>query len=397
MASLVPSRLRARGPRRHAAPQPLEHRILLTATFCLLAGGAVMVYSASSARTMLEAGGDGTGYLMKYLVYGGLGLICMHVLSRRGLQLIRDGTPLLLLGAFLLLLLVLVPGLGVNINGAQRWLGVGPLQFQPSEVMKLALVLHVAAVIAARPRMTRHLRGVMGPVLLVGAGAIGLIFLQPDLGTALVIAFTLAAMLAVAGVPGRQLALVAGVGVVIVSVFAVLEPYRRARLTSFLNPWADAGGAGFQSVQGQIAIGSGGLLGQRAGPVRPEDLLPPEAHTDFILAVIGEELGVVGIVLPARPVRHDRLRRAAHGEGGQGRLRQAPRDRTDLADPVPSPAERLHRPRPRPAHGRAAALHLLGLDIADRAALLDGDPAEHRGRGIGAPARRAGPAAQERG
>ena len=140
----------ARTARTHAQ-QPLEHRLLLTATFCLLAGGAVMVYSASSARTLLEGQGDGTAYLVKYLGYGAVGLVIMHLLSRHGLEAVRRATPLALWGAIGLLVLVLIPGLGVEINGARRWLGAGPIQFQPSEIVKLALVLNAAAVIAARP------------------------------------------------------------------------------------------------------------------------------------------------------------------------------------------------------------------------------------------------------
>jgi len=285
----------SRRPRAPKPQQPLEHRLLLTATFCLLAGGAVMVYSASSARTLLEGQGDGTAYLVKYLVYGGLGLLLMQVLARRGLQTVRDLTPLLLAGAFILLILVLIPGIGVDVNGARRWLGFGPLQFQPSEIMKLALVLHVASVIAVRPKLSRHLRGVIGPVIGVGGAAVGLIFLQPDLGTSLVICFTIGAMLVAAGLPLRQLGLVTVAGAAVVLVFALIEPYRRARLTAFLNPWADAGGSGFQAVQGQIAIGSGGLLGNGPGQSVQKIFYLPEAHTDFILAVIGEELGVVGV------------------------------------------------------------------------------------------------------
>ena len=129
----------------------------------------------------------------------------------------------------------------------------------------------------------------------VGAAAVLLVAAQPDLGTALVICFTLAAMLVAAGMPLRQLALVAAVGAFLVLVFAILEPYRRARLTAFLNPWADAGGSGFQSVQGQIALGSGGLFGLGPGQSVQKIFYLPEAHTDFILAVIGEELGVAGI------------------------------------------------------------------------------------------------------
>src|SRR3954471_23868901 len=275
--------------------QPLEHRLLLTATFCLLAGGAVMVYSASSARTLLEGEGDGTGYLVKYLLYGGIGLVAMQVLSRHGLAAIRRLTPVFLLVAFVLLLVVLLPGIGVKVNGARRWLGAGPMQFQPSEIMKLALVLHTAAVVAARPRIARSLRLVVMPVLGVAGIAILLILGQPDLGTALVIAGTVAAMLVAAGLPLRQLGLIVAAGAVLVLIFAILEPYRRAPLTAFLNPWADAGGSGFQAVQGQIAIGSGGLFGLGPGPSVQKIFYLPEAHTDFILAVIGEELGLAGI------------------------------------------------------------------------------------------------------
>jgi cell division protein FtsW len=276
-------------------PQPLEHRLLLTATFCLLAGGAVMVYSASSARTLLEGQGDGTAYLVKYVVYGAIGLVAMHLISRHGLQHVRRYTPVFLLVAFVLLVLVLLPGLGVKVNGARRWLGAGPITFQPSELKKLALILHSCAVLAARPKIARSLRGVAGPVLGVGGAALLLILAQPDLGTSLVISFTLAALLVAAGLPLRQLGLVAAAGALLVLLYALIEPYRRARLTAFVNPWADAAGTGFQAVQGQIAIGSGGLFGLGPGQSVQKIFYLPEAHTDFILAVIGEELGLAGI------------------------------------------------------------------------------------------------------
>jgi cell division protein FtsW len=136
---------------------------------------------------------------------------------------------------------------------------------------------------------------VAGPILGVGGAAALLILAQPDLGTTLVISFTLAAMLVAAGLPLRQLGLVAGVGACLVMIYALLEPYRRARLTSFLNPWDHAADAGFQAVQGQIAIGSGGFFGLGPGQSVQKIFYLPEAHTDFILAVIGEELGVAGI------------------------------------------------------------------------------------------------------
>src|SRR5918995_1047211 len=239
-------------------PQPLEHSLLLTATFCLLAGGAGMVFSASSARTLLEGQGDGTAYLVKYVLYGAVGLVVMQVLARVGLDKVRRVTPLLLVVAFVLLVLVLVPGVGVRINGARRWLGAA------------------------------------GPIFLPGAAAVVLIAAQPDLGTALVCSFTMAAILVVGGLPLRQLGLVAAGGALLVLLFALVEPYRRARLVSFLDPWAHAGTDGFQSVQGQIAIGSGGLFGLGPGQSVQKIFYLPEAHTDFILAVIGEGLGLAG-------------------------------------------------------------------------------------------------------
>jgi cell division protein FtsW len=289
------SRRRSPSPRR-AAEQTLEHRILLTATLCLLAGGAVMVYSASSARTLLAGQGDGTMYLVKYLAYGTIGFVALHLATRVSLDWVRKVTPILLGVAFFLCLLVKVPGVGVEVNGATRWLGAGPIQFQPSELMKLALVLYAVHLLALRPRLVESLREVMSPLLLVVGGAAVLIASQPDLGTALVISFATAALLVAAGMPVRVFAILGGTAVGAIMLFAMAAPYRRARLTSFLDPWANAGDAGFQSVQGQIALGSGGVFGRGLGESVQKIFYLPEAHTDFILAVIGEELGVAGVV-----------------------------------------------------------------------------------------------------
>ncbi|MBA2349140.1 MAG: putative lipid II flippase FtsW [Solirubrobacterales bacterium] len=273
--------------------QPLEYNILLTAVLCLLAAGAVMVYSASSSRILLEGEGNGSSFLIKYVMYGGVGLVMMNVLARHGLALVLRYTNALLGGAFVLLVLVKTP-LGVEINGAQRWLGFGPLQFQPSELMKLAMVLYAVKLLATKPRLVMEPR-LLVPLGIVAGAACLLIGSQPDLGTALVICFTLIALLVVAGIPMRHLAIGVAALTVVVTLFAIIEPYRRARLTSFINPWADAGGDGFQSVQGQIALGSGGLLGRGLGESVQKAFFLPEAHTDFILAIIGEEVGVLGI------------------------------------------------------------------------------------------------------
>ena len=282
-------------PKSRRKPKPVEYNILFTATLCLLAAGAVMVYSASSARTLLEGQGDGTVYLVKYLGFGAVGLVVMQLLARGGLELLPRVTPALLGFSFVLLVAVKIPGIGIEVNGARRWLGVGPLQFQPSELMKLALVLYAAGLLATTPGRLKTVRGVTGPLLLVAAAAMALIATQPDLGTSLVIAFTLGALLLVAGIPLGLIGKIAAIGVVLVMLFILIEPYRAARLTAFINPWAHADSIGFQSVQGQIALGSGGFFGVGLGESVQKVFYLPEAHTDFILAVIGEELGIAGV------------------------------------------------------------------------------------------------------
>ncbi len=269
--------------------------MLVTATLCLLAAGAVMVFSASSPRSLLVGQGPATGYLIKFVGYGAVGLVGMRLLARGGLDAVRRATPRLLMASFALLVAVKLPGIGRSVNGARRWLGAGPVQFEPSELMKLSLVLYAAHVLSSGRMTDRRLRVMLKPLLLVTAGACGLVVLQPDLGTAIILVFVVVTVMVAAGVPLRTLGLLA-LGVVgVILVVALLEPYRRARLTAFLDPWAHAGTSGFQAVQGQIALGSGGLLGVGPGQSVQKIFYLPEAHTDFILAVIGEELGVLGV------------------------------------------------------------------------------------------------------
>jgi cell division protein FtsW len=277
------------------AGQSLEHRILLTATMCLLAFGAVMVYSASSATTVLQGHGYGSGYLIKFFLYGAVGLVVMRLLARDGVAKVQSITAPLLAVSFVLVVAVHIPHVGVSINGARRWIGPGQLQFQPSELMKLALVLYSATLLARRPQRVNDLRELAKPLLIVVGAACLLIFSQPDLGTAMVIVFTISAMLVAAGIPMRNLAKIGATLAALVFLYALVKPYARARLTSFLDPWAHASSTGFQAVQGQIAIGSGGLFGVGPGQSVQKIFYLPEARTDFILAVIAEELGVVGV------------------------------------------------------------------------------------------------------
>jgi len=295
IAKSVGARQRRKGSKSAAKGQPLEHRILLTATLCLLAFGAVMVYSASSAPTLLQGHGTGSAFLVKYVLFGGVGLVLMNLLARDGVKWVQSITGPLLVVSFVLVLAVYVPHVGVRVNGARRWIGPGIFQFQPSELLKIALVLYTATLLAKKPKRVLDLRELSRPLLAVVGGACLLVAMQPDLGTALTIAFTVCALLVVAGVPARNLAILAGSAFGLVVFYALVKPYARARLTSFLDPWAHASGSGFQAVQGQIAIGSGGLFGVGPGQSVQKIFYLPEAQTDFILAVIGEELGVVGV------------------------------------------------------------------------------------------------------
>ena len=276
--------------------RPVEYSILYTATLCLLAGGAVMVYSASSAESLLSGPGDASYYLKRYVLFAVLGMVLLHLASRHGLKVIRALTPLLLMSSFGLTVAVMLPGMGVTVNGATRWLGAGPIQFQPSELLKVSLVLYAAQLLATQPQSTRTVGTLTKPLLLVVGAACALLMKQPDMGTTMVICFAIGALLVAAGTPIRNLLVIGGVLVFLATVLAIAEPYRRERLLSFLDPFADAGDSGFQAVQALTAIGSGGFFGVGLGESVQKIFYLPEAHTDMILAIIGEELGLFGIL-----------------------------------------------------------------------------------------------------
>jgi cell division protein FtsW len=281
--------------RKRAASLPAEYNMLLTATLCLLAFGAVMVFSASSTTRILSNGGlsDSAFYLKRTLLFGAVGLGIMHLAARHGLETVRRLTPAIL-GVSLFLLLAVLFG-GNTVNGSSRWIGPSFIQLQPSELAKVALILYGADLLSRKPKRARTLQGLM-PFLLVVAAATLLIVAEPDLGTAMVVSFAVAATLVAAGMRIRDLALIGAALAFFALLMTVIEPYRMARLTGFLNPGADAGGAGFQAAQAKIALGSGGIFGVGIGNGVQKAFYLPEAHTDMISAVIGEELGLVGIL-----------------------------------------------------------------------------------------------------
>ena len=275
---------------RRPAPGGLEYHLLVVVTLGLVAFGLVMVYSASSARATLAAD-DPAYYLKRQAAYAFLGLIALAVLSRTDYRRLRYLVPPLLLASFALLLVVLVAG--TPVNGARRWLTIGPATLQPSELAKLALALWVAAYLSRSPA-PQSIGELFRPIGVVFGASLGLILIEPDLGTAISIAVMLAVVLVVAG---TRLSTLAGAGAISLSLIAAaiwLEPYRRERILSFLDPWQDPQGAGFQSVQAMLALGSGGFFGVGLGESVQKVYYLPEASTDMIFAIIGEELGLFG-------------------------------------------------------------------------------------------------------
>jgi cell division protein FtsW len=268
----------------------LEPQILVLVTLGLVAFGLVMVYSATSAAAAL-GGEDPSEFLKRQGTYALLGLGLLIVASRFDFRKLRPLAPTLLVVSFALCVAVLL--LAQPINGARRWLQLGPATFQPSELAKLGFCVWAAAYLARKspPQTLGELAKPLGLVLgLLGA----VIIVEPDLGTTISLFVTAAALLLVAGVPGRVLGAAAGFTLALGAVAIWFEPYRRDRLLSFLDPWHDAQGSGFQIVQAQIGFGSGGLLGEGLGQGVQKIHYLPEAHTDMILAIVGEELGLIG-------------------------------------------------------------------------------------------------------
>jgi len=269
-----------------------EYHLLVLVTLALVAFGLVMVYSASSARALLGAD-DPAYYLKRQALYAVAGLVALVLLSRTDYRRLRHAAGPLLLASFVLLVAVLA--IGTAVNGARRWIPLGTLTFQPSELAKLALALWIAGLLARRPT-PQTLNDLVRPIGLVVGAACALILVEPDLGSALAIAIMVAAVLLVAGTPVRTLAAGSGIAGILVLAAIWLEPYRRARIFSFIDPWHDPQGAGFQSVQAMIALGSGGIFGVGLGESVQKIYYLPEASTDMIFAIVGEELGLVGVL-----------------------------------------------------------------------------------------------------
>jgi cell division protein FtsW len=274
-----------------------SYYLVLGTTAMLVILGLVMVLSASSVVSYSRSGSS-FSVVSKQALWVALGIPAMIVAARitpRGWRLL--GYPLLLL-SLLLLVAVLVPGIGRSANGAQRWIDLpAGLQIQPSEPAKLALVIWGADLLARKNKLLHDWRHVVIPIVPGCLLMVGLVMLEPDLGTAVVLLAILLALLWVSGAPARIFG-VLGVSMVgLVSVLALTEPYRLARLTSFTDPWKDTSGTGYQAVHGIYALASGGWWGVGLGASREKWAYLPNAYTDYIYAIIGEELGLLGTLV----------------------------------------------------------------------------------------------------
>jgi len=283
-----------------AAPVPLLARplasyyLVLFSAGLLLLLGLVMVLSASSVRSYEDFGSSYVVFI-RQATWVAIGLPLLAVASRVPPRYFRGLAYPVLALALLLLAVVLVPPFGSSVNGARRWIALGPFSIQPSELAKLGLLLWGSDLFVRKQRLLTDWKHLLVPLVPVTIFISLLIMMEPDMGTTIVIVSILLTLLWVVGTPmavfGSLVALIVASG----AVMAITEPYRMERLLSFRNPWKDASGTGYQAVQGLYALGSGGWWGEGLGASREKwpDLLP-HAHTDFILAIIGEELGLLG-------------------------------------------------------------------------------------------------------
>jgi cell division protein FtsW len=278
---------------RGGAPSRGPDRLLCGAVLCLCAIGVVMVFSAG-AMFAAKHYNDWTFFLKRELMYAGLGVVAFALALRTDYVLYRRLTYPMLFMSVLLLASVLV--FGSRAGGAIRWFRLGPLSFQPSELAKFALVVYLAALLARKAEKVKQLWGGFLPPLIVTSILMAMLLKQPDLGTAAIFGFVALAMLFVAGTRTSYIILSILLASPVVYKAIVGTPWRMRRMVAFLDPWAHRRGAGYQVVESQISIGSGGLFGQGLGEGRQKLFFLPEAHTDFILAVIGEELGFLGVM-----------------------------------------------------------------------------------------------------
>ncbi|REJ28026.1 stage V sporulation protein E [Caldibacillus debilis] len=267
--------------------------LLVLLILSLLAFGLIMVYSASAVWADYKFG-DSFYFVKRQLLFALIGVMAMFFLMNIDYWTWRSWGKLILIFCFLLLVLVLIPGIGTVRNGSRSWIGVGAFSVQPSEFMKLAMILFLAKYLAEnQKKMTSFAKGLL-PTLLLVMSAFGLIMLQPDLGTGTVMVATCVLMIFVSGARIIHFLLLGMAGIAGFVLLILSAPYRIQRITAFLDPWQDPLGNGFQIIQSLFAIGPGGLFGLGLGQSRQKFFYLPEPQTDFIFAIVAEELGFIG-------------------------------------------------------------------------------------------------------
>jgi cell division protein FtsW len=274
------------------APSPVDY-ILISTVLLLVGFGLVMVYSTTGIVSQ-EKMGDALYSAKRQGLSALLGLGLMFICMRIPLQLVRAVSPYLFAVSIFLLALPLLPGISDRAGGASRWVKFGPIRFQPAEFVKVCMVVFMAGFFARHEsKISSFFHGIIKPFSLVGAAA-ALLLLQPDFGSSAVIIVVVLAMALASGVRLSHMALCSVVVAVVMGILVAVSPYRMMRVVSFLSPFADASGKGYQLIQSLIAVGTGQVWGVGLGGSQQKLFFLPAAHTDFIFAVISEELGFVG-------------------------------------------------------------------------------------------------------
>ena len=273
----------------------LHYQILLGATGFLLALGIVMVASASSVFSYQQNNGNSWALATRQLIFAAIGVFLMMAVSKMHVDAIRRWAPLFMVAVGVLLVAVLL--IGTAVHGQKNWIDFGgPFRIQPSEFAKLAIIMWGADILDRKYHLLEQRHHLLMPVLPVSAAVLVLVVLQGDLGTAMVMMPIMASLLYFVGAPRKWFMVMGAVGLAAIAALSIAAPYRMARFTSWLDPYADAQGTGFQVIHGQQALGSGGWWGVGLGGSREKWGTLPEAHTDFIYAVLGEELGILGTI-----------------------------------------------------------------------------------------------------
>lgn len=271
-------------------------KLLLLAVIAIIIFGIIMIYSASSIWAEYKYQ-DPFKFVKAQSAFFLLGLLCIFIISKLDINILYKKANLILLICFILLVLVLIPGIGSIRNGSRSWFGIGSLGIQPSEFAKLGLIIYVAKYLANNRKIIKDVKKGVLPILLVIGVFFVLIMLEPDFGTAMVIVLTLVVMIFISGVKLSFFIKVGLLGILGIVGLIIIAPYRMERIVSFLNPWVDPLGSGYQIIQSLYAIGPGGLLGQGFLNSHQKQFYLPEPQTDFIFSIISEEFGFLGILI----------------------------------------------------------------------------------------------------